>query len=310
MRPPLPPLAATRAFEAAARHGSFTKAAAELGMTQAAVSYQIKVLEDRVGSPLFLRNARGVELTDTGGRFAQRAGESLELLRDAFAEAKGEGEDTLVISSIPTFATNFLAQSLGCFQIDHPSIAVRVEVTDTLTDFASEDVDVAIRSGLEGGWPGLESDLLLPAVFTPMLSPKLAETIGGLHEPADLLKLPMIEPSDPLWTIWFAAAGLPDAKLTEQSSLRYGSQVLEANAAIAGLGVGMLTQSFYQDAVALGQLFQPFDITCDDGQRYWLVYPEARRGTRKIRLFRDWIVGKVAELVSERQETVSGSPGT
>ena len=296
MRSPLPPLAATRAFEAAARRGSFTKAGEELGMTQAAVSYQIKVLEDRVGSPLFLRNARGVELTDAGVRFARKASESLDLLRDAFAEVRGQGDETLVISSIPTFATNFLAQSLGCFQIDHPSIAVRVEVTDSLTDFSSGDVDVAIRSGLEGGWPGLESDLLLPAVFTPMLSPKLAATIGGVHEPADLLKLPIVEPSDPRWPIWFAAAGLPDARLTEQPSLRFGSQVLEANAAIAGLGVGILTQSFYREAVALGQLFQPFDITCDDGQRYWLVYPEARRSTKKIRIFREWILDKVANL--------------
>ncbi|TQV82052.1 LysR substrate-binding domain-containing protein [Denitrobaculum tricleocarpae] len=310
MRAPLPPLAATRAFEAAARHGSFTKAADELGMTQAAVSYQIKILEDRVGSPLFLRNARGVALTDAGGRFARKAGESLELLRDAFAEAKGEADDTLVISSTPTFATNFLAQSLGCFQIDHPSIAVRVEVTDALTDFASEDVDVAVRSGLERVWRGLTCDLLLPAVFTPMLSPKLAETIGGVHKPADLLKLPIIEPSDPSWTLWFAAAGLPDAKLRERAGPQFGAQVLEANAAIAGLGVGILTPAFYQDAVAQGQLCQPFDLACDDGQRYWLVYPENRRNASKIRAFRSWILGKVADLVSEGQEAIPGSPGT
>lgn len=296
MRSPLPPLAATRAFEAAARHGSFTRAADELGMTQAAVSYQIKVLEDRVGMPLFLRNGRGVELTDAGKRFARRASESLDLLSDAFADAKGEGEETLVISAIPTFATNFLAQRLGCFQINHPSIAVRVEVTQAITDFTSEDVDVAIRSGLEGGWPGMKCDLLLPAVFTPMLSSKLAETIGGVHTPADLLKLPIIEPSCPWWPIWFEAAGIPDAKLMERPSLQFGSQILEANAAIAGQGVGILTQTFYQDAVAQGQLFQPFDLTCDDGQRYWLVYPKNRRNAPKIRSFRDWILDKVAEL--------------
>ena len=295
----LPPLAAIRAFEAAARHGSFTKAAEELGMTQAAVSYQIKILEERVGAPLFLRFARGVELTDVGRRLSRRASEALDLLRDAYADAKGQGEDTLVISAIPTFATNFLAQKLGCFQIDHPSIAVRVQVTQALTDFAAEDVDVAIRSGLEGAWPGLKSDLLLPAVFTPMLSPKLAETIGGVHTPADLLKLPIIEPSDPWWPQWFEAAGIPDAKLMEQPSLQFGSQILEANAAIAGQGVGILTPTFYLDAINQGQLSQPFDLTCDDGQRYWLVYPESRRNAPKIRAFRDWVLGEVTELRQE-----------
>lgn len=309
MRSPLPPLAATRAFEAAARHGSFTKAAEELGMTQAAVSYQIKVLEDRVGAPLFLRQARGVELTHAGGRFARRASESLDLLRDAYAEARGRDDETLVISAIPTFATNFLAQRLGCFQIDHPSLAVRVEVTQALSDFSTEDVDVAIRSGLEVAQPGLKCDMLMPAVFTPMLSPKLAESIGGVHTPEDLLKLPIIEPSDPWWPVWFAAAGIPDAQLTERPSLQFGSQILEANAAIAGHGVGILTRSFYLDAISQGQLFQPFDLTCDDGQRYWLVYPENRRSTQKIRSFRDWILGEVADLDCLNDQAVSDRPG-
>lgn len=291
----LPPLAAIRVFEAAARHRNFTTAAAELGMTQAAVSYQIKVLEERVGAALFLRQARGVELSEIGAHFAQKSTDALDILSDAFAKAKGRTEETLEISVIPTFATNFLAQRIGCFQIDNPSIAVRIEVNQSLSDFASDGFDLAIRSG-RGDWPGLKSHLLVPVEFTPMLSPALAEKAGGIHQPADLLRMPIIEPSDPWWHQWFQAAGLSDANLATQPGLQFGSQVLEANAAIAGQGIGILTPAFYREEIAQKRLYQPFDLVCSDGQGYWLVYPENRRNLTKIRLFRNWLQGKVDEF--------------
>lgn len=297
LRPHLPPLAAIRVFEAAARHRNFTTAAVELGMTQAAVSYQIKVLEERVGAPLFLRLARGVELSEIGARFAQKSTDALDILSEAFSRAKGRTEETLVISVIPTFATNFLAQHLGCFQIDNPSIAVRVEVGQSLIDFASDGFDLAIRSG-KGDWPGLKSHLLLPMVFTPMLSPALAEKVGGIHHPADLLQLPIIEPSDPWWKQWFETAGVPDADLASQPGLLFGSQILEANAAIAGQGTGILTPVFYQDAIEQNQLFQPFDLVCSDDTGYWLVYPESRRNLAKIKLFRSWLETTLANFNS------------
>lgn len=123
---PLPPLPAVRVFEAAARHGSFTRAGEELGMTQAAVSYQIRLLEDRVGLPLFRRGARGVALTADGARLAERAGEALEILRQAFAEIRREGDETLVISALATFAAHLLAPRLGHFQIAHPEVTPAV----------------------------------------------------------------------------------------------------------------------------------------------------------------------------------------
>jgi LysR family glycine cleavage system transcriptional activator len=290
----LPPMAAIRAFEAAARRASFTRAAEELGMTQAAVSYQIKVLEDRVGAALFLRQPRGVALTDVGLRLSRQASEALDLLRDAFAEAKGQTEGTLVLSVVPTFATNILAQRLGRFQIDNPDIAVRVDISQSLVDFARENVDLAIRAGA-GDWPGVASQLLLRGVFTPMLSPQLAARIGGVNEPSDLLKLPILEPADPWWSHWFEAAGVPAAKLKRGPGLQTGSQVLEGNAAIAGQGVGILTPAFYRDDIDQGRLYQPFELTCDDGLAYWLVYPESRRNAPKIKAFRDWITGEMAK---------------
>ncbi len=291
----LPPLTAVKVFEAAARRKSFTRAAEELGMTQASVSYQIKVLEERVGTTLFLRHARGVELTDIGQRFAHKASEALDLLREAFAEVRGRTEDTLVISVIPTFATNILAERLGRFQIANPSIAVRLDVSQSCVDFASEDFDLGIRSG-KGNWPGLTCHRIMPSLFTPMLSPALAETIGGVHELSDLLKLPIIEPSDPWWWHWFEAAGLPPDVLKERPNMQFGSQILEANAAIAGQGVGILTPLFYCDAMEQKRLIQPFDLVCDDGTAYWLVCPEARRNAPKIRAFRDWIMAEIAAL--------------
>ncbi len=294
----LPPLAAVKVFEAAARHKSFTRAAEELGMTQAAVSYQIKILEERIGSPLFLRHARGVELTDNGTWFSRRSSEAMDILRDAYSEVRGRSEKTLVISVIPTFAANFLAQRLGEFQCENPSIAVRIDMNSALADFTTDNVDVAVRSG-SGNWPGLRKHLLLRAKFTPMLSPSLAETIGGVHEPADLLKLPIIAPAEPWWQIWFEKAGLPEADLDDQSNLKLDSQLLEANAAIAGLGVSMLTPEFYQDAIAQKQLLQPFDLIGDEDEDYgyWLVYPESRRNSPAIKTFRNWILQEITGFI-------------
>lgn len=294
-RSSLPPLAAVRVFEAAARQKNFTSAATELGMTQAAVSYQIKVLEERIGAPLFLRRPRGVELSTIGRRFAMNAKDALDLLSEAFAEAKGCSEEMLDISVVPTFATNFLAQRLGQFQINNPAIAVRVEVSQSLVDFSTDTVDLSIRSG-KGDWPGLRAHLLMEADFTPMLSPVLAETIGGVHQPSDLLKLPIIEPTDPWWEQWFQAAGLSAKDICQRSGLKFGSQILEANAAIAGQGTGILTPAFYQAELMQGRLFQPFELTCHDGTGYWLVYPEGRRNTAKIKAFWRWLEAEIAEF--------------
>lgn len=295
MSDPLPPLAAVRAFEAAARHLNFTKAAEELGMTQAAISYQIKILEDRVGAALFLRQARGVILSDVGARLLQPATEALDLLRDSFTAAKDQSEETLYISVVPTFATNILAQSLGRFQVANPSIAVRIDLSTSLVDFARDNTDVAIRSG-KGDWPGHKLHLLMKMNFTPMLSPELAASIGGVNKPEDLLKLPLVHRSDPWWHVWFNAAGVPVEDVGDTSGVSLGPQIMEANAAIAGEGVGILTPTFYREDVQQNRLIQPFDLVCHDGWGLWLVYPESRRNAKKIRAFRDWIIDEMSAI--------------
>ncbi|TGT73562.1 MULTISPECIES: LysR substrate-binding domain-containing protein [unclassified Mesorhizobium] len=290
---PLPPLPAIRVFEAVARHLSFTKAAQELGMTQAAASYQIKLLEERIGAPLFLRRPKQIELTEPGHRLAPAVSEAFAILGQAYAAARGGADGLLCVTTVLTFASNWLAQHLGAFQIAHPALAVRLDTSSRLTDFAREDVDLAIRSG-GGKWPGLEAHKLLDADFTPMLSPKLAASIGGVKEPADLLRLPILDPGDIWWSQWFEAAGVTGHDLAKRPGSSMGAQAYEANAAMAGHGVAILTRALFKNELADGRLVQPFDLVGDDGHAYWLVYPTARRNVPKIRAFRDWILAEIA----------------
>lgn len=288
---PLPPLAAIRAFEAAARHRSFTAAAAELGMTQAAVSYQIKVLEDRVGVPLFSRRARGVALTADGARLADRAGEALEVLRQAFAEARHASAETLVISVLATFAAYILAPRLGHFQIAHPAITTRVEVDHRLVDLSAGEATVAIRAG-GGKWPGLTAHFLFHADYAPMVSPAFIDRYGRPEKPADLLDLPLIDADDEAWSGWFGVAGLTPPRAGSGGYSLLGTQLLTAQAALTGQGVCLLNPIYFSDMLATGQLIQPFDILWRDRISNYLVYPERRRNAPAIRAFREWLLAE------------------
>ncbi len=287
----LPPLAAIRVFECAARHLSFTTAAAELGMTQAGVSYQIRVLEDRLGTALFLRRPKGLELTATGRRLARPTQDAFDLLRGAYRTEPAS--DTLSISTIPTLAGNWLAERLGRFQIDHPGLAVRLESTGHLVDFGREDIDVAIRYGA-GTWPGLTAHHLFDFDFAPMVSPRLIARHGPLTDPAQILPLDWIAPTDPNWALWLDVAGAQPCTCPPRPGLQLGTQIHEARAAMAGEGVALLTPRFFRYELATGALVQPFDIRATDGKGYWLVYPPARRNRPAIRAFRRFLAAEVA----------------
>jgi LysR family transcriptional regulator, glycine cleavage system transcriptional activator len=288
------PLNALRVFDAAARHASFTRAGDELGMTQTAVSYQIKLLEETLGETLFLRQPRQVMLSDAGERLAPKVGEGLAKLAEAVADLKGATEHKLHIHSTPTFATQWLSRTLGDFQLKHPNIAVRLSTSQDLIDFSKEEADVSIRWG-KGDWPGLTSHCIMRMDFTPMLNPALAESIGGVREPADLLKLPIISAPDIWWPIWFSAAGIDDPGLERFPPNELGIQMIDAQVAMAGQGVAILNPGHFRTEIAAGLLYQPFDLTCNDGRDYWLAYPENRRNILKIRAFRDWILATMPE---------------
>lgn len=288
------PLNALRVFEAVARHLSFTRAGEELGMTQTAVSYQIKMLEDHVGELLFMRNPRQIALTPTAERMLPKVIEAFSLLADAMTAARQVRDEVLEIHSVPTFASHWLARHLGTFQLQHPNIAVRLLRNTTTTDFTREPADLAIRIGKGPSWPGLASHAILRLSYTPMLSPKLADSIGGVKEPADLLKLPWISEDDDRWRLWFQMAGVGASTSGARRLDAFGALDLETGAALAGHGVAMLSPFYVQDELATGRLIQPFDIGWLDENTYWIVYPEGRRNLPKIKRFREWLEATIA----------------
>lgn len=308
MKRALPPLNAVRAFEAAARHESFTRAAEELGMTQAAVSYQIKLLEERLGAALFRRLPRRVELSAEGRRALPLVTEAFDSLAAAFETALDERNPVLSITTLQTLAACWLVPRLGAFQLAHPEIAVRLDASDRLLDFDRDDIDVAIRSGY-GDWPGTIAHPLFPVNFTVAVSPALLERHGPLSSPADLLRLPLVSPDDPWWRLWFAAAGLPGAETGNRRALLLGVQHLDATAVLAGAGAGLISPFYFRQELRDGSLVQPFPIvTGEPGRFYWIVYPKARRNAPKVRAFRDWVLAQIGESEAERNAVPAISP--
>lgn len=290
----LPPLAAIRAFEAAARHESFTRAATELGMTQAAVSYQIRLLEERLGTRLFLREARRVVLTDVGRRLSPAITGAFDALVAAFANAREDVGGVLRITAINSFAALWLAPRLGTFQMRQRDLAVSLDADNRIVEFAREEFDCAIRSGA-GDWPGLTQHFLFRIHFTPLCSPALLPADGSPLTPADLLHRPRLSPQDSWWREWFAAVGVDMADAPDRASIRLDSQAIEGAAAIAGQGFAVLAPALWQAELAAGRLVQPFKAIAFGQGAFWLVYPEYKRNTAKIRAFRDWLLEGIAE---------------
>ncbi|MVA23659.1 LysR substrate-binding domain-containing protein [Agrobacterium vitis] len=287
------PVNALRVFEAVARHNGFTRAAEELGMTQTAVSYQIKLLEDNLGALLFLRTSRQISLTEAGERLLPKTREGFELLREAVALARHEASEVLEIHSTPTFASHWLARHLGNFQLQHPGIAVRLLRNDGKPrDFVRESGDVGIHIGKEPV-PGLICHPILKLSYAPMLSPALAASIGGVHEPADLLKLPRMSSDKTWWADWFRAAGVVSPLPRSTGLDAQGALDLQAGAAIAGHAMAFLSPFYVSDDLTAGRLIQPFDLLLGDDQIYWLVYPPSRRTLPKVKAFHQWLIANL-----------------
>jgi len=289
----LPPLSAVRVFEAAARHENFTAAAEELSMTQAAVSYQIRLIEERLGQKLFRREKQRVILTEAGRRAAVGVGRGLDEIEAAFAELRADDEGTLAVTTTVTFANTWLAWKLGGFQLAHPDIAVRLSAENTVADLSTSGFDVAVRGG-QGPWPGLEAHRLLTQEYTPMCSPAFLKAQGGTLAPRDLLRLPLISPHDPAWMQWLSDASLADEAVGPLQGVRLDTQANDGHAAMAGQGIAMLTPFFWKNDTADGRLVQLFPQVSTLGLAYWIVYPQHRARVAKIRRFRDWLIGEIA----------------
>lgn len=278
------PLGSIRVFEAAARLGGYTRAAEELGMTQAAVSWQVRALETRLEQTLFQRVGREMRLTAAGERLARAAGEAMTTLRSAVEEITEGEEAVLSITTLQTLATQWLAPRLGAFQLAHPKLAVRLDASTRLMDLRREGADIAIRAG-DGAWPGLEAVHLMPALMTPLCTPALAER---LKSPEDLIHAPRVG-SDEEWRMWFAEAGVADPPRTA-SRLQADTQVLEIASALGGDAVALGSPIFFAADLSAGRLVQPFDAVAAFTGGYWLAWPAERRRAAKIAAFRDWVV--------------------
>jgi LysR family glycine cleavage system transcriptional activator len=291
----LPPLAAIRAFEAAARTENFTAAAAELGMTQAAVSYQVKSLEERLGAPLFVREKGRARLTALGSRLLPPLSSAFDAIEAAFASHREEDESLLTVTTTHTFANTWLAWTLGSFQMQHMDLAVRMTTSNEVCDLRAGDADVAIRGG-NGGWEGMDEHLLFETDFTPMASPEciaaVERKLGRRLEPSDLPHQNRINPSDDWWQQWFADNGIPyDESILRRAGIRLENQANEGHAAMGGQGFALLTPLLWKGDVAAGRLCVPFpDRISVRGWAYWLVYPKERRMVPKVKRFREWLL--------------------
>lgn len=288
------PLSAIRVFEAAARLLSFTRAADELGMTQAAVSWQVKALERRLDQALFRRLPREVALTPAGERLARAATDAMTSLRAALSDISDSGAGVLTITTLQTFAIQWLAPRLGAFQVAHPEIAVRLDSANHVVDLMRGEADVAVRSSRGNGeWPGLESILLFPAAQTVLATPAAMAAMGSDPQPRDLLSVERIG-SDAEWSAWFVNAGVEAPGAAPAAPrITADNQVLEVAAAVANGAVAIGSPVMFAPDIASGRLVQPFEVYITDVGGYFLVYPKDRRRARKIAAFRDWLLDHV-----------------
>ena len=287
----LPPLNALRAFEAAARHLSFTKAAGELNVTQAAISHQIRALEDWLGMPLFKRQNRALLLTDAGQAYLPAMREAFDIMQQATARLhQRDRSGALNVSTFTSFAAKWLMPRLGRFTSAHPEIEIRLGINDTLLDFSSDDVDVGVRYG-RGDWRGEHKELLMTEEVFVVCSPKLLEGEHPLREPSDLRHHTLLHddlPED--WGTWLDAAGADDAvKVRARGDLVFNHSEMVLQAAVEGLGVALGRSALVGDDLLAGRLVKPFDLQLPTQSAYYVVYNENAGDRPKIKAFSDWL---------------------
>jgi LysR family glycine cleavage system transcriptional activator len=290
----LPPLSAIRAFEAAGRHENFSRAAEELGLTQAAISYQIRQLEDRVGKPLFVRDKGRVRLSDSGRRLLPAVSSGFTGIADAFDSLREEDEDVLAIDTSVSMGATWLSARIGRFQVRHPDLAVKISLANELIDFGLGGIDAAIRTGY-GKWDGLRADFLFRQHYAQFCAPAFLEA-NEISRPVDMLRAELLGPNDSLWAGWFGAAGVGTA-LPPRRGIVLDSQLQEATTMQSGFGIAMMTPLFWKADLESGRLVQPFDTLYLPGSAQWLAHPASRIGVRKIERFREWLH---AELAADR----------
>lgn len=290
----LPNLNGLKAFEAAARHQSFTKAAEELSVTQGAVSHQVKALEADLGVRFFNREPKQLIITEAGRDYLEIVRDALDRIAagtDRILQRQNTG--VLTVSTSPNFASKWLVHRLGRFAEAHPSIDLRVSATLHHVDFAREDIDIAVRHG-DGTDLGLNITRLYTEELLPVCSPALLSGTHPLRQPSDLAHhtlLHMDHRQD--WSKWLNAADVMDVDLSRGPVFNQASMCIDA--AVDGQGVALARTGLAAHDLIAGRLVRPFDISLPVSYAYWIVCPKAAANLPKIVTFRDWLLAEAAD---------------
>jgi LysR family transcriptional regulator, glycine cleavage system transcriptional activator len=301
----LPPLNALRCFEAAGRHLSFTRAADELHVTQAAISHQIRALEEWLGAPLFRRQPRRLLLTDAGQHYLRAVSAALDEIAAATDQARVQEQSaSLTVSVLPSFAAKWLVPRLPSFQALHPGIDVYLSASNARADFRRDNVDVAIRHG-KGPYPALYQRLLFGEEFFPVCSPELAV---GLVRPEDLARATLLhdqhdDDGDPAadwpdWPAWLKAAGVTGMDATRGPLFSDAAMMIQA--AMAGQGVALARTALVADDIAAGRLARPFALALPSDWAYWFLCEPAAAERPKIKAFREWLLAEAARYRNDQ----------
>jgi LysR family glycine cleavage system transcriptional activator len=282
----LPSLTALRTFESAARHGNFSRAGAELHITHGAISHQMKALERELGVLLFRRRSRGVELTEPGRLLAATVRDALDRIAQGIADLRARPHRALTVSVLPAFATHWLIPRLADFNQRHPDIDINVRAGQALADFATEDVDLAVRYG-SGEWPGLIALPLAREDVFPVCSPhfngsRLPKTLAELVR-ARLLHTPL-QP----WDEWFRALGINASP--SRRGMTFSETDLLLRAAIDGLGVALSRRILAQPELDAGRLVRPVPHSVRADRSYFIVYPKSREPPPRLLIFQNWLL--------------------
>jgi LysR family glycine cleavage system transcriptional activator len=285
----LPSLNGLRAFEAAARHESFTRAAAELHVTQGAVSHQVKALEAQLGVALFSRQHQGVQLTGAGRFLLGVTREAFDRLAAGTEELRRrEQTGVLTVTLSPNFAAKWLVHRLGRFVTEHPDIDLRIQAALHHVDFAQEDVDLAIRHG-SGDWPGLYAERLMNEVLFPVCSPQLLDGPLPMQAPSDLARHTLLHlDSRQDWSKWLEAAGVAEIDLS-RGGVVFNQASMAIDAAAEGQGVALARTALAMQDLLAGRLVRPFGPELPAPYSYWIVCPAAMAHRPKLVAFRHWL---------------------
>lgn len=284
----LPQLNALRALDGMARHGSMTKAAVELHLTPSAISHAIKLLEDDLGFSLTERSGRGVELTRAGRVYALEVRKALSILSDAHGVATESGlKGHFALSCAPGLAMFWLIHHLGEFRDQFPNVEIRIASPEDFSEVADPEIDLFIAFG-SGKWRGYDSELLTELEFAPYCSPALLNALGGLSEPQDLKRYPLLHlRSHDDWTRWFSAAGVPN--LAAESGIVLSNMYLVLAGALDGLGVAIGDNIACRRALSDGTLVRPFPMTIRSTEGYYFVSEPSKRHLPISVAFREWM---------------------